>query len=295
MAMDDVVFLDRGTSHGLEVGSPLEVYRPIGVGLRQACRGSTVALPGRAPWRSSWSCARGRDGGCARDPRDGGAGPRRSLQGFGLSGWELLQVAGRQPRVPSPTGYGRIVAARLPSGVGRELPHPTSPVPGSLSTVGRSPGRPGSGGFRPLGFVARCTPGWRCRLHFAFRPEQACRALATSSDPEALLRSARRRGSRMRAAPSRGQKSSPGIGARGCCPSRPPPTRSVCASWSMLLRCWRSGVTHRCSGLPAVAIVGARAATTVTGGPSPGIWPRHWPGPGWCRLGSGRRCGRRGP
>jgi hypothetical protein len=32
MGMEDVVFLDRGTSHGLDVGSPLEVYRPIGDG-----------------------------------------------------------------------------------------------------------------------------------------------------------------------------------------------------------------------------------------------------------------------
>jgi hypothetical protein len=44
MAMDDVVFLDRGTSHGLEVGSPLEVYRPIGVGLDKV-QGKQVALP----------------------------------------------------------------------------------------------------------------------------------------------------------------------------------------------------------------------------------------------------------
>lgn len=33
MGMEDVVFLDRGTLHGLDVGSPLEVYRPIGEGV----------------------------------------------------------------------------------------------------------------------------------------------------------------------------------------------------------------------------------------------------------------------
>ena len=44
MAQDDVVFLDRGTSHGLDVGSPLEVYRPIGSGLDQV-RNQRLALP----------------------------------------------------------------------------------------------------------------------------------------------------------------------------------------------------------------------------------------------------------
>ena len=44
MAEDDVVYLDRGTSHGLEVGSPLEVYRPIGTGVDKVNR-QEVALP----------------------------------------------------------------------------------------------------------------------------------------------------------------------------------------------------------------------------------------------------------
>ena len=44
MGGDDVVYLDRGTSHGLEVGSPLEVYRPIGTGVDKAQR-KKVALP----------------------------------------------------------------------------------------------------------------------------------------------------------------------------------------------------------------------------------------------------------
>jgi hypothetical protein len=44
MAKDDVVFLDRGTAHGLEVGSPLEVYRPIGTGV-DAVRNEELALP----------------------------------------------------------------------------------------------------------------------------------------------------------------------------------------------------------------------------------------------------------
>jgi hypothetical protein len=44
MATEDVVFLDRGTSHGLEVGSPLEVYRPIGTGLDEV-RSEDLALP----------------------------------------------------------------------------------------------------------------------------------------------------------------------------------------------------------------------------------------------------------
>jgi len=33
---DDVVYLNRGAAHGLEVGSPLEVYRPIGTGIDAA-------------------------------------------------------------------------------------------------------------------------------------------------------------------------------------------------------------------------------------------------------------------
>ncbi len=44
MATSDVVYLDRGTSHGLDVGSPLEVYRPIGTGLDKV-RNEQVALP----------------------------------------------------------------------------------------------------------------------------------------------------------------------------------------------------------------------------------------------------------
>jgi hypothetical protein len=44
MASDDVVYLDRGASHGLDVGSPLEVYRPIGTGLDRV-RGEELALP----------------------------------------------------------------------------------------------------------------------------------------------------------------------------------------------------------------------------------------------------------
>jgi hypothetical protein len=44
MASEDVVFLDRGTSDGLGVGSPLEVYRPIGTGVDEV-RAARVALP----------------------------------------------------------------------------------------------------------------------------------------------------------------------------------------------------------------------------------------------------------
>ena len=44
MAMDDVVYLDRGSSDGLQVGSPLEVYRPIGTGVDKA-QHKKVALP----------------------------------------------------------------------------------------------------------------------------------------------------------------------------------------------------------------------------------------------------------
>jgi hypothetical protein len=44
MGGDDVVFLDRGTSHGLEVGSPLEVYRPIGTAV-DTVQKRKVALP----------------------------------------------------------------------------------------------------------------------------------------------------------------------------------------------------------------------------------------------------------
>jgi hypothetical protein len=44
MGREDVVYLDRGTSHGLAVGSPLEVYRPIGTGVDSVQR-RTVALP----------------------------------------------------------------------------------------------------------------------------------------------------------------------------------------------------------------------------------------------------------
>lgn len=44
MGTDDVVYLDRGASHGLDVGSPLEVYRPIGTGLDRVRR-KEVELP----------------------------------------------------------------------------------------------------------------------------------------------------------------------------------------------------------------------------------------------------------
>jgi hypothetical protein len=44
MGTEDVVFLDRGTSHGLDVGSPLEVYRPIGTGFDEV-QGKKVVLP----------------------------------------------------------------------------------------------------------------------------------------------------------------------------------------------------------------------------------------------------------
>jgi len=44
MGSDDVVFLDRGASHGLDVGSPLEVYRDIGTGL-DTVRGEQMELP----------------------------------------------------------------------------------------------------------------------------------------------------------------------------------------------------------------------------------------------------------
>ena len=44
MASEDVVYLDRGSSDGLEVGSPLEVYRPIGTGVDKV-RDEKLALP----------------------------------------------------------------------------------------------------------------------------------------------------------------------------------------------------------------------------------------------------------
>ena len=44
MSSADVVFLDRGTSHGLDVGSPLEVYRPLGTGFDEV-RHEQLALP----------------------------------------------------------------------------------------------------------------------------------------------------------------------------------------------------------------------------------------------------------
>lgn len=44
MGSSDVVFLDRGTADGLQVGSPLEVFRPMGRGVDDA-RNEEVALP----------------------------------------------------------------------------------------------------------------------------------------------------------------------------------------------------------------------------------------------------------
>ena len=44
MGTADVVYLDRGLAHGLDVGSPLEVYRPIGTGV-DTVRGRELALP----------------------------------------------------------------------------------------------------------------------------------------------------------------------------------------------------------------------------------------------------------
>jgi hypothetical protein len=44
MGREDVVYLDRGTSHGLAVGSPLEVYRPVGTAVDSVQR-RRVALP----------------------------------------------------------------------------------------------------------------------------------------------------------------------------------------------------------------------------------------------------------
>jgi hypothetical protein len=44
MSSADVVFLDRGTSHGLDVGSPLEIYRPYGTGIDEV-RKEELALP----------------------------------------------------------------------------------------------------------------------------------------------------------------------------------------------------------------------------------------------------------
>jgi hypothetical protein len=46
MGSTDVVFLDRGTTDGLQIGSPLEVFRPMGRGVDDA-RGEEVALPDR--------------------------------------------------------------------------------------------------------------------------------------------------------------------------------------------------------------------------------------------------------
>ncbi len=44
MALTDVVYLDRGTADGLAVGSPLEVFRPIGTAVDEL-RGDERALP----------------------------------------------------------------------------------------------------------------------------------------------------------------------------------------------------------------------------------------------------------
>ena len=44
MGSTDVVYLNRGTEHGLEVGSPLEVYRPLGTA-RDELRKQHVGLP----------------------------------------------------------------------------------------------------------------------------------------------------------------------------------------------------------------------------------------------------------
>jgi LysM repeat protein len=44
MGQNDVIYLNRGTADGLAVGSPLEVYRPIGTGIDQA-QGRERALP----------------------------------------------------------------------------------------------------------------------------------------------------------------------------------------------------------------------------------------------------------
>ena len=43
---NDVVYLDRGTSHGLQVGHPMEVYRPVGKGERRdAVKGEVLTMP----------------------------------------------------------------------------------------------------------------------------------------------------------------------------------------------------------------------------------------------------------
>lgn len=44
MAQQDVLYLNRGSSHGLEVGSPLEIYRPMADGFDDA-QGQTKKLP----------------------------------------------------------------------------------------------------------------------------------------------------------------------------------------------------------------------------------------------------------
>jgi len=43
---DDVVFLDRGSNHGLQVGNTLEIYRPVGE-VREVVTGDHVRLPAR--------------------------------------------------------------------------------------------------------------------------------------------------------------------------------------------------------------------------------------------------------
>jgi hypothetical protein len=44
MGSTDVVFLNKGRQHGLAVGSPLEIYRPLGAG-RDYEKRENVALP----------------------------------------------------------------------------------------------------------------------------------------------------------------------------------------------------------------------------------------------------------
>jgi hypothetical protein len=46
MSYNDYVYINRGTGDGLEVGSPLEVYRP-GYPAREAARGQDVQVPDR--------------------------------------------------------------------------------------------------------------------------------------------------------------------------------------------------------------------------------------------------------
>ncbi len=256
MAMDDVVFLDRGTSHGLDVGSPLEVYRPIGTGVDKV-RDEQVALPDDVVAKLLVVRAGDADGGGPRDPHDRGAGPRRSLQGLGVTGQELPSVASSaRPRV-FPSGIRPDPAARLPHDSRGAIP---SVVPG--------PGEPLAWQISPpswirripaLGFVARCTPGSRCRLRSHSGPRRHAEPWRRARTPRLCCAPARRRGSR-RASSRRGARKLARIRARllpFSSDAYPERLRRLVDAPPLLVVRGDPSVLRA----PAVAIVGARAAT----------------------------------